>query len=594
MSIAIAAIAALALPAAAQAVTYDVVPGQGPCMGDTVCGTLTDAAAAINAGAGTGDVVNVPAGTFDESPTFSKPNVTITGAGQTTVVTGTITFSGGAGTQSVLQKAIVVQSGAAAAVAVNAASGLAIRDAIVVSQGGHGVAITAGNNTILRAAVAAGTGSLNAVDVRKAETQVTDSSLTLESSTFAGGGGGAGVSVITGDALPLTGGAGDVAVNATHITVAGSARGIDLDSTGSQNLLALGSSGNITANVSDSIVLGESAGRNHTGIPVVTAANIATLAFDAKTDRTSPAEALFVNAGNKNFHLRADAPAVDAAAGPGASPTDIDGEPRTSGPASDLGGDEFVNKAPTAKIVVKTALPRDGQPVTFDASGTTDQVGDKVAVYAWNFGDGQSTTTTTPEVTHTYMGEGPVTARLVAVDLRGAQSTPASTNLTILDGGAPSVTITKPKNKQKLNLFVTKTKTVTSNGVKKKVKVKTKKRTRIKFAGKATDKSGVARVILTVEKTANAKTTTVAQGSQSTSKKCRWLDPKKGLKRISCAKPILILVKVKDDGSWAYNVRKSIKLSKGTYRAIVYGLDKAGSFGNSAAKAKRNIKFTIK
>ncbi|MDX6691314.1 MAG: hypothetical protein QOG15_2771 [Solirubrobacteraceae bacterium] len=76
---------------------------------------------------------------------------------------------------------------------------------------------------------------------------------------------------------------------------------------------------------------------------------------------------------------------------------------------------------------------------------------------------------------------------------------------------------------------------------------------------------------------------------------CRWLDPEKGLKLRSCSKPALIVVKLASNGaSWSYNVRTSIKLPKGSYRATVYGLDKAGNLGNTAAKAKRIVTFRIR
>jgi len=42
--------------------------------------------------------------------------------------------------------------------------------------------------------------------------------------------------------------------------------------------------------------------------------------------------------------------------------------------------------------------------------------------------------------------------------------------------------------------------------------------------------------------------------------------------------------------TWAYNVRKSIKLSKGTHRATVFGIDKAGVAGNAAPQGLRNIR----
>jgi hypothetical protein len=364
-----------------------------------------------------------------------------------------------------------------------------------------------------------------------------------------------------------------------------------LDASGA--LGSLGASfGDINATVTDSIVKGNVAQAPNPGVAPLIPPNLVTVSF-TRTEQSAPDQALFVNPGAKNYHLRADAPVIDQGGlTPGESTTDIDGEPRAAGAASDLGADEFVNKPPSAKIRVVTKVPRDGQPVQFDGSGSTDQAGDKIVGYLWTFGDGSKQTTATPTVTHTYKGEGTVTATLVAVDIQGASSEPDSAQLKITDGVAPTVKINKPKNRQTINRFTTTSRTVTKNGVATKVKART--RGSIGFSGTAKDKSGVLAVYLTVEKIGSASKSTVAQGRQASTKKCTWLDPKKGLRKTPCSKPITIKVKLKSTGSWSYAVAKSIKLSAGGYRAIVYGLDKTGMFGNSAPKASRNIRFTLK
>jgi len=130
------------------------------------------------------------------------------------------------------------------------------------------------------------------------------------------------------------------------------------------------------------------------------------------------------------------------------------------------------------------------------------------------------------------------------------------------------VTITKPKPKQKIELL----------------QGNTSKRTPIRFAGKATDKSGVQSVFITVQK---------ISPSQGGSTKCTWLDPTQGLRRTSCSKPIMIKAKL-SGSAWRYKVRSSIKLSKGGYRVRAYGLDKTGTRGNSAAQALRNVRFTLR
>ncbi|MDP8968170.1 MAG: hypothetical protein M3N04_06190, partial [Actinomycetota bacterium] len=123
------------------------------------------------------------------------------------------------------------------------------------------------------------------------------------------------------------------------------------------------------ATISDSIVLGASSAANYEGLltalPLTTiAANSATLTFSASNDRTSAPEALFTNPAKRNYHLRDGSPAIDRAAAPGESPTDIDGQPRTNGAASDLGADEFfVGPPPPAPPAAPAAARQtDGTP----------------------------------------------------------------------------------------------------------------------------------------------------------------------------------------------------------------------------------------
>jgi hypothetical protein len=56
---------------------------------------------------------------------------------------------------------------------------------------------------------------------------------------------------------------------------------------------------------------------------------------------------------------------------------------------------------------------------TFDASGSSDPGGTTIS-YRWDFGDGQSRTTSTPAVSHTYPTSGTVTVMLTTTDDNGA------------------------------------------------------------------------------------------------------------------------------------------------------------------------------
>ena len=71
----------------------------------------------------------------------------------------------------------------------------------------------------------------------------------------------------------------------------------------------------------------------------------------------------------------------------------------------------------------------EGQPVTFDGSGSFDPDGGVITQYDWDFGDGNTGTGVNP--THTYLAAGPYTVTLTVVDDEGAISAPATTSATI-------------------------------------------------------------------------------------------------------------------------------------------------------------------
>jgi hypothetical protein len=588
-----ALVAALAAPAAAQATTFTVAAGGGSCGGsDTACESLVAAAAV----AGSGDTVQVAPGVYDEAPTFTAPGVTITGSTTApgVVITGTVSFTGGGATPSVLERVIVAPSAATSpAVGVSGSAGVAVRDAFLISAGGSGMAISSGaGNEITRSTVVSGAPAGAAVDVQSGGAPV---ALVLSSSILSGGASGNGLSVRTGVGTLLPGSAGAATITARHVTIAGSANGIALDASAAVGLLSA-PAGSITATVTDSIVHGATPRSVNAGIPLVAAPNTATLSL-TRTDQTTPDAQLFVSPARRNFHLRADAPVIDKGqVTPGDSATDVDGQPRENGAASDLGADEFVNGTPTASFVVATPA-RSSQATTFDASTSTDRegaFGGGISQYRWNFGDGTTETTTTPTVNHVYKGEGAVAVQLVVVDRQGGSSPPATVGVRITDGTPPSVVITTPRPNRTFGLITTSTKTVTKGGVKR--KVTTRERLRIGFGGRAKDPSGVAAVYVTVQRL--AKGTTAPKGAKASAatkkpKDCVWLDSKRGLIVRSCNKPILLKARVRD-GKWAYIVGSKIRLGAGTYRVSAYGTDGAGSFGNSAGKARRVVRFTLK
>ena len=557
-------VAALAAPAAASAATFDVAAGGGGCGGaDTDCGTI---AAAANAAAA-GDTVQIAPGAYTESASFDAGNVTVTGATEApgVVVNGTLTFSGG-GTPSVLQK-LLVAAPAGAAVAASGA-GVAVRDAVLLSAAGPGMSITGGTaNALTRSSVLAAAGGATAVDIAVGSGDV---GLRIDSSIVSGGASGIGLAVKTGVGTLLS--AGSASITAHHVTIAGAGTAVSLDSSATTGLLS--ADGNIAMTATDSIIQGATPTKSNAGLlgPILPP-NTATLTL-TRTDQTTAADALFVNPARRNYHLRADAPVIDKGRPTaGGSETDVDGQPRTAGAASDLGADEFGNTAPTAAVAVKTPTPRASIPVTFDGSGSVDReagLGGGIVEYRWTFGDGTSQTTAGPTVEHIYRAPGAVVAQLVVVDRQGAASEPVTTPVKLVPGGAPAVVITKPKHRSTLALLARKRK-----GAKRRA------RATITFIGTAQAVAGVKRVLLTIQKVTTTKKT------------CTWLDKAQGLVRAPCAQPVFVGAKLRS-GKWTYTVARSIKLVRGRYRLSAYGTDSGGAFGNAAPPKSRIVQFTLK
>ena len=462
-----------------------------------------------------------------------------------------------------LEKLIVAApGGGASAVAISAAGGAAIRDAVVIGADGSGLSITNGSaNELVRSTVLAAAASGRAVEMQLG---TSPANLSIDSSVLSGGASGVGLFVKTGvGTLPL-GGAGSANITARHVTIAGSATAISLDSSDAAGLLS--PVGNIAVTVRDAIVLGSNPAVTNPGL-LVLPPNTASLSL-TRTDQTSAPEALFANPARRNYHLRADAPVIDKGQVTASdSPTDVDSQPRTSGAASDLGADEFVNSPPTAKIAMKTPSPRAGQPITLDGSESSDReagIGGPITEYRWTFGDGVTQTTTTPTVEHAYGGPGAVVAELVVADRNGGVSAPASVSFQLANATPPTVLITKPKPSAKIAL-----------------RTKQRKRAKITFSGTAKAEAGIRNVVLTIEKLGTSKKT------------CTWLDKKQGLIKGVCSRPVLINAKI-SPGTWSYTVASSIRLTKGSYRVSVYGVDASGSFGNTAPTRSRIVRFTLR
>ena len=77
-----------------------------------------------------------------------------------------------------------------------------------------------------------------------------------------------------------------------------------------------------------------------------------------------------------------------------------------------------VREHPVAYFTYSPAAPIVGETVTFNASLSTPD-GGTITSYAWNFGDGNTTTTVNPIITHAYTAEGTYNVTLTITDSEG-------------------------------------------------------------------------------------------------------------------------------------------------------------------------------
>jgi YVTN family beta-propeller protein len=133
---------------------------------------------------------------------------------------------------------------------------------------------------------------------------------------------------------------------------------------------------------------------------------------------------------------------VSSSGAPG-SVTAIDTESRTviGGPVAvdddPLGLAISPDQAPVAALEVSTKAA--GNPTAFDASGSSVRYG-QIVSYAWNFGDGTTSTTSTPTTTHIYSAPGLYKATVTETDSAGTSTARVFTGQTISRNGGPSAT----------------------------------------------------------------------------------------------------------------------------------------------------------
>lgn len=93
------------------------------------------------------------------------------------------------------------------------------------------------------------------------------------------------------------------------------------------------------------------------------------------------------------------------------------------------------DQAPTASFLA-TTHPH-GSATSFNGSGSHAVTG-HIRSYTWQFGDGQTATTSTPTTTHVYSQAGNYTATLTVTDTAGTSTTVVFTGQSVLRNGGPS------------------------------------------------------------------------------------------------------------------------------------------------------------
>lgn len=414
-SLAAAVLALLCAPAAAQADTTTVDPtSTATCARGGTCATISAAENVSQAN----DTIDVKAGVYAENVTTNVAGLKITGT------PGYAIAGAGSGTTPSLS----VTGG-----------DLTLSDATVVSFTGPAISVSAGAANRIQRSTVFGAGDA----VTLAASGMGERRLTIDSSILASSGGKA----VKATTAMLS---GDAFLTLNHVTAA--AGGIALE--GGQGPLT---PGDITAAINASIIRGDSTAAGFAGTPPLVAANAVTATYvnsDApKMTVSGPATSTGEPASTfpdaqvfaEKSRLKATSPAIDKGGAliSGESATDIDGDPRVAGSASDIGADEYVNKAPALTLAVAKGA---GDVVTATGTATDANGKSDVTRYDVTWGDGTpAETNATGVFSHTYAASGTYEVTMTATDAGGLASAAAKQSVTVADTTPPRAEITSPK-----------------------------------------------------------------------------------------------------------------------------------------------------
>ena len=374
--------------------------------------------------------------------------------------------------------------------------------------------------------------------------------MTIESTILVGGAAGVGATT-SGATAP------DIQLALRHITAAGSSNGISLDSSAAGQLLGELRKHRGDADGLDRAQQRDEAQRRRRRPRRQHARRSTRCAACTSGD----VKALFLDPLKGNYRLRPDSPAIGKGGFvAGESTTDIDGEDRSAAP-TDQGADEYNNGAPTAKFVVATPVPRNAQPVRFDATASSDREGAAPAESPSTAGataTAAADVTTVPTVDHVFADEGDAAAGLIVIDKQGAVSPEVAVTFKLDRRRSAGGRDRQAEGEPDVQAVHVEDDDRDEEGQEDEGHEAHAHEDPVRRAVGRQVRRGEDRPDAREGRpTAPTKPKTRRSQARRATARCRFYDPKKGFQLVSCAKPKLITARlIKDDknGQWTYSI----------------------------------------